>query len=90
LELFLFSFFLTSVKIVVGIFWECSGLSSLLDMKSYGQVLTEIGKLISSNNVIDKAYALAGNLSPNEQQNLVDSGYQVRIELEIVALDKSF
>jgi hypothetical protein len=72
-------FLIFLIKIVVGIFWECSGLSSLLDLKSYGQVLTEMGKLISSNHAIDTAYALAGNLSSIEQQILNDSGFNVSL-----------
>jgi hypothetical protein len=49
-------------------------------MKSFSDVLLEIGKLISTRSSIDKAFVLASDLTPNEQQKLKDSDFKVNFQ----------
>lgn len=62
---------------LVGLFWECDGHRDSIDSGAFAQVLLEITKSISSTNFVDYACALACAMRPQEQQYLVDLGFEV-------------
>lgn len=62
---------------MVGLFWEPDIQRGVVDIIALGDVLTEITKSVSMINHIDKACVLACTLHPQEQQHLLDNGFEV-------------